>query len=64
MQKLLSLQQAVNPTGETFGTTAAENLEKTCVLGVSRQVPISGVKERKKMRMKALEKQAQTQESL
>ncbi|XP_028901523.2 uncharacterized protein LOC105220215 [Zeugodacus cucurbitae] len=79
---LFSLQDAVNPSGSTFGNTAAENLEESIThvdvdevqpeqvrenLNVNvtpRQARITGVEERETLRMKALEKQAQTQESL
>ncbi|XP_050339486.1 uncharacterized protein LOC126765844 [Bactrocera neohumeralis] len=83
VDELLSLQQAVNPSGAAFGSTAPApasayleeehtHLEDVEVQPeqagnvsiTSRQAPASRVEERKNLRMKALEKQAETQESL
>ncbi|XP_050338690.1 uncharacterized protein LOC126765145, partial [Bactrocera neohumeralis] len=79
VDELLSLSTAMNPSGAAFGSTTPapayleeENLEDVEVQPEqagnvsisSRQAPTSRVEERENLRMKALEKQAETQESI
>ncbi|XP_049317911.1 uncharacterized protein LOC125780183 [Bactrocera dorsalis] len=81
VDELLSLQQAVNPSGAAFGSTTPapapayleeEHLEDVEVqpeqagnVSISSgQAPTSSVEDRENLRMKALEKQAETKESL
>uniref|UniRef100_A0A0K8VVS0 Regulatory protein zeste n=4 Tax=Bactrocera latifrons TaxID=174628 RepID=A0A0K8VVS0_BACLA len=86
VDELLSLQQAVNPSGAAFGSTAPtpapapaptpayveeEHLEDVEVqpeqaanISISTRQAPTRVEERENLRMKALEKQADTQESL
>ncbi|XP_049308092.1 uncharacterized protein LOC125777372 [Bactrocera dorsalis] len=83
VDELLSLQQAVNPSGAAFGSTtpapapAPAYLDEEHLAEVevqpeqagnvsisSRQAPTSRVEDRENLRMKALEKQGETQESL
>ncbi|XP_049309896.1 uncharacterized protein LOC125777866 [Bactrocera dorsalis] len=83
VDELLSLQQAVNPSGAAFGSTtpapapAPAYLEEEHLDDVevqpeqagnvsisSRQAPTSRVEGRENLRMKALEKHGETQESL